>query len=122
LLEEIIKAIGEFEAKLGITGTIIPSVVSEDEYAALSKHITGTKVSEDTVSRLEQYLTRKFGNVIVRVERFDGWDGSNVRIVVRDIGLLEEIIKAIGEFEAKLGITGTIIPSVVSEDEAGCVC
>ena len=77
---------------------------------------------DKTVLRLAEFLIDRFGNVIVRVERFDGWDGSNVRIVVRDIGLLEEVIKAIGEFEAKLGITGTIIPSVVSEDEAGCVC
>ena len=77
---------------------------------------------DKVVLRLTEYLLDKFGNLIVRVERFEGWDGSNVRIVVRDINLLEEIIREIGEFESKLGILGTIIPSIVSEDEAGCFC
>ena len=122
LLEEIIKAIGEFEARLGITGTIVPRIVSEDEFNILPKHVSEMKISDDLVLRLRQYLNEKFGDEIVRVERFEGWDGSNIRIVVKDIGLLEEIIKAIGEFEARLGITGTIVPRIVSEDETDRVC
>ena len=122
LLEEIVKAIGEFEAKLGITGTIVPRIVSEDEYNTLPKHITEVEISDDLVLRLKEYLRKRFENQIVRVERFEGWDGSNIRIVVKDIGLLEEIVKAIGEFEAKLGITGTIVPRIVSEDETDRVC
>ncbi len=69
------------------------------------------------VLRLTEELLSKFGGVIVRAERIDGWDGSNVRIVVKNIDLLEEIIREIGEFESKLGIVGTIIPEIVSEDE-----
>ena len=88
------------------------------------KIILPNKITEidKIILRLAEFLIDKFENQIVRVERFEGWDGSNIRIVVKDIGLLEEIIKAIGEFEARLGITGTIVPRIVSEDETDRVC
>ena len=72
---------------------------------------------DSIILHLATYLFERYGDVIVRVERIDGWDGCNVRIVIRDLGKMREIIEAIAKFEEERGILGTIIPDIVSEDE-----
>ena len=72
---------------------------------------------DSIILQLTTFLLDRFGDVIVRVERIDGWDGCNVRIVVRDLGRMCEIIDAIAEFEEEKNIAGAIIPDVVSVDE-----
>jgi len=72
---------------------------------------------DEIVMKLAGYLMKKFEGVILYVEHFEGWDGSNVRIVVSDVGYAEEVIDAVFEFEKKHGIIGTIIPEIVSKDE-----
>ena len=65
------------------------------------------------VLELAQRLLELFGGDICSVERIDGWDGSNVRIVVRNIDIEDRIIDAIVEFEEERGILGTILPEIV---------
>ena len=62
---------------------------------------------------LAQRLLERFKDKICSIERIDGWDGSNVRIVVREEGFEDEIIEAITEFEEERGILGTILPEII---------
>ena len=72
---------------------------------------------DNIVLHLSACLLERFGDNIVCVERIDDWEGSNVRIVVRDIRRMREIIEAIARFEEERGIVGTIIPEIVKENE-----
>lgn len=69
------------------------------------------------IIELANYLFKRFGNKILKIERIDGWDGSNIRIVVRDYSITDELIDAIIEFESEKGIVGTILPDIIDEDE-----
>ena len=68
---------------------------------------------DSIILELAQRLLELFGGDICSVERIDGWDGSNVRIVVRNEDLEDRIIDAIVEFEEEKGILGTILPEIV---------
>ena len=72
---------------------------------------------DEIVMKLAGHLIRRFEGLILCVEHFKGWDGSNVRIVVSDVGRAGEIIDSIFEFEKMHGIIGTIIPEIVSKNE-----
>jgi len=72
---------------------------------------------DEIVMKLAGHLIRRFEGLILSVEHFKGWDGSNVRIVVSDVGRAGEIIDSIFEFEKMHGIIGTIIPEIVSKNE-----
>ena len=115
-MREIIEAIARFEEERGIVGTIIPEILSEDEYYLLRKDEQIT-LDDKTFRAMKEFLMKNYGDVIVHIERIDGWEGSNVRIVVRDIRRMREIIEAIARFEEERGIVGTIIPEIVKENE-----
>ena len=83
------------------------------------KIVLPDKISDldEVIIKLAEHLMGRFEGEIVCLEHYDGWDGSNVRIVVSDIGRADEIIDAIFEFEKKHGIVGTIIPDIISVEE-----
>jgi len=64
-------------------------------------------------------LVENLGSNIVLVESIDGWDGSNVRIVVRHKTdeVIDKIFDSIEEVERKYSSPATIIPQIVSQDE-----
>jgi len=115
-MREIIEAIARFEEERGIVGTIVPEILSEDEYYLLRKD-EQIILDDKTFRAMKEFLMKNYGDVIVHIERIDGWEGSNVRIVVRDIRRMREIIEAIARFEEERGIVGTIIPEIVKENE-----
>ena len=115
-MREIIEAIARFEEERGIVGTIVPEILSEDEYYLLRKD-EQIILDDKTFRAMKEFLMKNYGDVIVHIERIDGWEGSNVRIVVRDIRKMREIIEAIARFEEERGIVGTIIPEIVKENE-----
>ena len=75
---------------------------------------------DNIILELAQRLLKLFGGRIRSVERFDGWDGSNVRIVVRDASIEDKIIEAIVEFEEERGILGTILPEITVDSNDIC--
>jgi len=64
-------------------------------------------------------LMQRINNDIVLVESIDGWDGTNVRIVVKkkEEEIIEKIFDSIEEVERQYSSPGTIIPQIVSQDE-----
>lgn len=116
--DAVIDAIVEFERKRGILGTFLPEIINEEEYHALARHAESPQIPDSVFRELTEHLKRRLGDAIVRVERVDGWDGSNVRIVVRDLRVADAVIDAIIEFEKERGILGLIAPEVRGVDEA----
>ena len=74
---------------------------------------------DSIVILLAKRLFEKLDGIILRVESFSGFDGSNVRIVVSDKSdhVVDKILEVIGEVERTLGIAGRIIPDIVTPDE-----
>ena len=71
------------------------------------------------LAKLFPKLVEILNDNLLAVESFDGWDGSNVRIVVRtkEDEVIEKIFDAIEKVEQELGVPGTIIPDIVTPDE-----
>ncbi len=116
-LEDVMEAVEEFERERGILGTIAPEVLTVEEYMFRSKDEELQEIDDVTLRDLKDYLLEKLGDEVLCVERISGWDGSNVRIVIRDLDSLEDVMEAVEEFERERGILGTIAPEVVLIDE-----
>jgi len=73
-----------------------------------------------TILNLAKKLFTKLGQNIISIETIDGWDGSNVRIVVKEASIetVKKIVKAIRELENEIGKPGIIIPDVVEQNES----
>ena len=73
-----------------------------------------------TILNLAKKLFTKLGQNIISIETIDGWDGSNVRIVVKEASIetVKKIVEAIGELENEIGKPGIIIPDVVEQNES----
>jgi len=56
---------------------------------------------------------------MVSVESVEGWDGSNVRIVLKEVtpSLIDKVIDIIWEVEEEIGEHGLFIPDVVALNE-----
>lgn len=69
--------------------------------------------------KLFDRLIQIIGDNLLSVESFEGWEGSNVRIIVRNKSdeIIEKIFNTIEEVEKELGKPGTIIPDIVSPNE-----
>ena len=67
---------------------------------------------------MKKRLKEKLGNTIVSVEAFEGWDGSNVRIVVKEASMdtVKKVIETIQKVEEEVGKPGLFIPDVVEEN------
>jgi len=74
---------------------------------------------DDAVLLLSGKLFSRLGGNLLLVESFDGADGSNVRIVVREKNdsIIDTILRTIGEVEDALGVVGLIFPDIVTPDE-----
>ena len=71
------------------------------------------------LAKLFPKLVEILNDNLLAVESFDGWDGSNVRIVVRtkEDEVIEKIFDAIEKVEQELDVPGTIIPDIVTPNE-----
>ena len=71
------------------------------------------------LEKLRKKLRDLLGENIISVELIDGWDGSNVRIVVKEASMevVRKVVEAIKEVEEEIGEPGTFIPDVVEEHE-----
>lgn len=68
---------------------------------------------------LAKRLLVEFGDRLVRVESGEFWDGSNVRVVLRDLRAedVERVVRIAGEVERRHGRLGVMVVDVVSEEE-----
>ena len=117
VIEKIFDAIEKVEQELDVPGTIIPDIVTPDE--ARMQEIDVEVPVDKTLPALKKTLGSILGDNLLAVESFDGWDGSNVRIVVRtkEDEVIEKIFDAIEKVEQELGVPGTIIPDIVTPNE-----
>jgi len=74
---------------------------------------------DDAVLLLSRKLFCVLSNNLLLVESFEGADGSNVRIVVKekDDDVIEAILKVVSDVENELGVVGLIFPDIVTQDE-----
>ena len=116
-VKKIVKAIRELENEIGKPGIIIPDVVEQNEPVGHNEDVT---LTNDEISRLQSKLKDSLGNIVISVEPWVGWDGSNVRIVVKEASIetVKKIVKAIRELENEIGKPGIIIPDVVEQNES----
>ena len=70
------------------------------------------------VLELASFLVKRFKGIVLRVERIDGWDGSNIRIIISDAEYMLSVLEAIEEFARERGLEGEILPEIVTKDEA----
>ena len=71
------------------------------------------------VIRIAERLLEVLGQNLVKLETIEGWDGSNIRIIVKEKTdeVIEKIINTISKIEEKEGKIGVIVPDIVSLDE-----
>jgi len=69
---------------------------------------------EDIIIELAHHLRQVLGRNLVCVESFDGPDGENVKIVVREKTweVVDRIMEEIWRIEVEKGIEGKILPSI----------
>jgi len=86
----------------------------------IHKQMTRTDI---VLARLFSRLAETLNDNLIAVESFDGWDGSNVRIVVRvkSDEVVEKIFDIIERVEREAGTPGIIIPDIVTQDELGAL-
>ncbi len=75
--------------------------------------------TDSLIIKLFEILMKKLGDTLLLVESYEGWDGSNVRIIVRvkNDEIIEKIFDAIEKVEREYGTAGKIIPDIVTPDE-----
>ena len=71
------------------------------------------------IMKLFEILIKKLRSTLLLVETYDGWDGSNVRIIVKvkNDDIVEKIFDAIEQVEREFGSPGKIIPDIVTQNE-----
>jgi len=118
VVEKIFDAIESIERRFGIPGKIIPDIMTPDEARTLEIKI---KIDiGDILPHLRSTLLEILGENLIKVECHDGWDGSNVKIVVKvkSDEVVEKIFDAIESIERRFGIPGKIIPDIVTPNES----
>ena len=77
------------------------------------------KPIDNAVLLISKKLIPVLGENLLLVESFDGADGSNVRIVVKEKtdSVIDAVLRVVGEVEDELGVVGLIFPDIVTPDE-----
>ncbi len=72
-----------------------------------------------TTLRIASELFNEFGGIIKGVQRVESWDGSNLRIIVKEDNpeTIEKIMKKVYKILEKNNAIGEIIPEIVSEND-----
>ena len=114
-VKKVIETIQKVEEEVGKPGLFIPDVVEEN---MTMENDFSVKFNEQEFEELKKRLKEKLGNTIVSVEAFEGWDGSNVRIVVKEASMdtVKKVIETIQKVEEEVGKPGLFIPDVVEEN------
>ena len=117
IIEKIFDAIEKVEREYGTAGKIIPDIVTPDE--AKMQDISIEAHIDEMLPRLRALLKETTGDNLVDILSHEGWDGSNVRIIVRvkNDEIIEKIFDAIEKVEREYGTAGKIIPDIVTPDE-----
>jgi len=118
VIEKVFDAIERVERELGLPGKIIPDIVTPDEVRMQDVAI---KIDiAEAILHLRNALADALGELLVEVKPHDGWDGSNVRVVVKvkSDEVIEKVFDAIERVERELGLPGKIIPDIVTPDES----
>ncbi len=70
------------------------------------------------ILKLAKKLLENLKENFISVEAFEGWDGSNVRIVVKEASMdtVKKVIETIQKVEEEVGKPGLFIPDVVEEN------
>jgi len=85
------------EEEIGEHGVFIPDILSLKDARYLREPRT-MKLPEELIERLAEELSSRLGDLLVSVESIDGRDGSNVRIILRDVSpeLIDRVIDVNG--------------------------
>ena len=77
------------------------------------------KPIDNAVLLISKKLIPVLGENLLLVESFDGADGSNVRIVVKEKtdSVIDAVLRVVGDVEDELGVVGLIFPDIVTPDE-----
>ncbi|MGQ4892781.1 MAG: hypothetical protein ACP6IP_09890 [Candidatus Njordarchaeia archaeon] len=117
VFDAVFDAVAEVERETGRFGEIIVDIVDLEE--ARMQVVGNVLIDERALNMLKEKLEKKLGSVVVRVESFDGYDGSNVRVVVREKSdaVFDAVFDAVAEVERETGRFGEIIVDIVDLDE-----
>jgi len=74
---------------------------------------------DTAILKLAERIFEALGDMVVSVESIDGWEGSNVRIVLKELkpNIIDKIMEIIWEVEEEIGKHGIFIPEVVKQNE-----
>ena len=75
-------------------------------------------LNAEVVIDLSKRLLEIFGERLIAVTTIEGFDGSNVRVVLRGKTFddVRRVMDVVGEIEEKYDMHGKILPEVVGED------
>jgi len=113
-VDRIMEEIWRIEVEKGIEGKILPQIVSLFEHIHSVSLVKDEKLSKQVIDELSARLRGVLKNNLVCVESFDGPDGENVKIVVREKTweVVDRIMEEIWRIEVEKGIEGKILPSI----------
>ena len=117
IIDRVMDIIWETEVEIGEHGKIIPKILSFEE-AKYLRDVKLPSLSKDVIDKLSKMLFDRLGDLVVSVESYEGCDGSNVKIVLKDIkpDIVDKVMDVIWEIETEMGEHGNIIPYVVESD------
>ena len=118
VIDRVFEVVREVEEEFDEPGAIVPEIVDEAEYKALS-HEELHEVPEDVLYRLRERLREKLSDVVVAVER-QRTQRANVKVVVRGLSadVIGRVFEVVREVEEELDEPGAIVPEIVDEAEA----
>ena len=117
VIDAVLRVVGDVEDELGVVGLIFPDIVTPDEFKM--QNIYAQKPDKNALEKLKKKLSSILCENLLLVESFDGADGSNVRIVVKEKtdSVIDAVLRVVGDVEDELGVVGLIFPDIVTPDE-----
>ena len=116
-VKKIMKIIGEVEEEFDAHGKILPEVIDEEYLEILIDKNKTYQLSAEILNEIKKRLHETLGEKVIGVFPIDGFDGSNIRIVVRGKTFedVKKIMKIIGEVEEEFDAHGKILPEITGE-------
>jgi len=77
------------------------------------------KGNDARILKIAEKLLSELGDLVVSVESINGWDGPNVRIILKKVSpeLIDKVIDAIWAVEEEIGKHGIFIPNIIDLEE-----
>ena len=117
IIDKVLNIVYKIIEKHNAYGEIIPEIVKVSD----TIFFTDMQVSipQDALRTIERSLREHLPNIFIHVEPTESWDGSNLRILVKDDSseIIDKVLSIVYKIVAEYKAYGKIIPEIVKADE-----